>query len=436
MLKLNDSVILNALDLKNGFYPWTAYENLESFVAFAKVHCVPLCLLINGENGIYKAIYMKKEFWMEVLEKGLHPEQWPESTAQTMDGIFMDLVLKALPDIAAQKTPGLNRELADAKSIEKLGFILEQGGMEHTLENIHTAILLMAMCEVAEADVFTQDFHRWESKPGQKPNEIKDGNLQPDIHLFPEADVLPLKTSSLPYQFWYHSDERLRDGLQIKTVRVEAVSGGNQFEKACIELYDSYTKEKVQTICLRSGEYRDCNISGGQVIKFLPTLSLSQNMCLVRETYDEAQLTVVPKDAEKWTLGLDQESGDRVTAFAAGEESSQGFLLICSGKLIISFYKPCEVFSIKMALRMIVDCLVEVSIGRKGYRLLTEDGMVLSDDAEWKGRENVLTLSENGRGSIQEISGETDIREVVRDERKTALAIRKGTGEYNITWGC
>lgn len=446
MLKLKDVAILNAFDLKKEFSPWTAYENIEAFEAFARVHCVPLAHILEGSDGAYRAAYLKKDFWLEILNKGLHSEAWPEETLDNAASCFLKLVKEAWPKIYGQESQdkGLKREIQDAAVEKKLAYIVKEAGFSGSQKEIRTSLLLLSMCELAEADVFAQNFQRWEERKETAAKKIQtaDENVQGkepagglaelDIRLFPEADNVPLKTSSAPYCFWYYSEGQLKSTCRIKTVRVEAVHGGNQFEKVCIQLYDCNTKEQIQTIYLNIGEYRDCNIADGKVIKFLPSFVLSENLCLVRENCCQSQLTVIPKGAEGWKLGLDEENSRKVTSFAVGEESNQGILLIRSGKLITGFYKPCEEFAVKMALRMIGDVLVEVCIGTGGYRLLTEDGTVLSDDPAWNGKRHMVTVSEDGRGYLPQVQGEMDVQEAISDEKGTVLALRYKNGTYRI----
>ncbi len=449
MLKFNDSIILNWLDLKKEFSPWTAYENLEAFEQFAKVHCKPLAHKLSDGTKEYRATYLIKKFWMELLTKEIQLENSPAELS-SLSAYFMEIVKKAWPnhDDPKGQEGRLKKEIADAEVINKLQFILKESGLPHTLQSFQVALKLLAMCELAEENVYSQNFQRWESAENEVAvtsteeqskfqgkqsecvaNQQKSEAIKKDIRLFPESSVVSLKTRATPYCFWYYSKKELERGQKIKTVRVEAVYGGNQFEKVCLELYDFSTSELIQTIYLSNGEYRDCNVAGGQIIKFLPTLAVSENVCLMREDCSLSQIKVIPKGAEMWQLGLEEEASHKVTSFAVGDESDQGILLIYGGKLMISFYKPCKEFAVKVALRMITEVLVEVYIGRKGYRLLTENGTVISNEPEWNGKSHMLTLSENGRGLLPRIEGEKEVQEVVVDETHTVLAYRFKNGK-------
>ena len=437
MLKINGTMILNVLDLKNEFRPWSLYENLEEFTAFARVHCLPLISRIGGEEDFSQAVYFSKSLWIEILEKRDHPEFWPDRVAELKQYIIEVVQAesretKGRTAAGEEKREILEWELKEGKTAEKLDFILKQAKLRKDPESWRTAMILLSLCELAEVDVFAQDFQRWDQKREEAGTEKKDGGLK-EIQMFPETEIVTLKTSSQPYCFWYYSGSELPKGQKIKTVRIEADFGENTKEQVRIELYDCSTKERVQTVILEGGEYRDCNITGGKVIKFLPTLSISQNLCLVRELYNVSQLTVRPRDAEKWTLGLDGEAADKITSLAAGEESSQGFLLVCGGKLIASCYKPCENFSVRMSLNMVADRLVEAAIGKNGYRLLTEWGDVFSDDPQWNGKENQISLSKNGRGVFPPKNLPKDLLEIAEDESGQAMAYKK-MGEWDIKW--
>ena len=442
MLKINGTVVLNVLDLKNEFRPWSLYENLEEFTAFARVHCLPLLSKIEGEDSCRKAVCFNKKFWMEILEEREDPQLWPAREAEVdLSQYVMDIVWakkralewEKVVEIGKEKKEIWEQELKEEKIAEKLAFILKQAQLGKKPESLKTAVILLSLCELAEVDVFAQDFQRWDQKAGGAGPVKEEGRLK-EIQIFPEAETVTLKTSSQPYCFWYYSSSELPKGQKIKTVRIEVDFGGTPKEQVRIELYDMSTKSRVQTIVLGVGEYRDCNVADGKVIKFLPTLSISKNMCLVREFYNTSQLAIVPRNAEKWMLGLEGEAADKITSFAAGEESAQGFLLVCGGNLITSFYKPCENFSVRMSLNMVADRLVEVAIGKSGYRLLTERGEILSDDPQWDGKENQISLSENGRGIFPPENLSEDILEIAEDDSGQAIAYKE-RGEWTIKWG-
>ncbi len=411
-LKSNGHIILNFVDLQEHFSPWEFLTQKRSFEKFAKIHCLPLTTWVKDKNGgKTKAKYFNKKFWMEVLNKDWDSDALDDEKS-AYDYIY-DLSNLLHTDILEQEaTDAKQKELELLCIQEKINFICNESGLTQSKDDKITVALLLALCELAEFDAREQNFQRWVQNSvtennenygedcDEEPNDIIENTPAPES--FPNGSKLTLNTSAVPYRFFYHESGILQSDV-IKTVRIEAVDGNGA--KVIIELCRE-SGEVYDTVEMITGEYRDCNVSAGKIIRFLPTLSISDTLCIARKDYCSSDITIMPRDAMEWTLSIDSSIAKKITSFAAGDNETEGFLCIRDGKLMRGFYKPNDNYKTRQRFDMIKDRLVEVRLFNGYYELLTEGGKVISDNSERNGLRNVVTLYPRNR---QDLSG---VREV------------------------
>lgn len=402
MLRINNHIVLNFVDLQEWFSPWEVYEQRESYVGFAQVHCCPLTTWVKGENGTADAArYLDKIFWLELLRQHSgtrDSEAFPDA---------MTVIRRQLEQLLGselQKEEANHRILLETNAMcieEKLAYIHTSAQL--TEEETVIAAEHLALCELAEIDARKQDFSRWapsrksrnqdtchgSSETETLPEKRADAQPEPgDIADFPAVDKLVLKTRREAYRYWYHESDTLESGT-IKTVRVEAsVRSGQELR---IELYRA-DGSIARTVDMIAGEYRDLNIAGNKVICVLPTLSISDTLCVARKDYASTEITIIPKNAPEWSLNVDPSTARKISSFAAGDNTKDGFLYLRSGKLMKGFYKPNENYSIRQQLEMVEDRLVEVRITDGYYELLTECGEIISNNPKRTGLKSRVSL--------------------------------------------
>lgn len=449
MLKLNNQIVLNAWDLQRYFSPWDAIRQIEDVLVFARVHCQRLAIVLRDQRNAdtggpvgYGAAYLNKQFWIEVVEEGSKPSGWKYSSA-SVKACFQDILRTKFEEYTSpEQNKPLLRELADAGVEEKLQYILSSGKLTGSPQDIRTTILLLALCELAEVDVFAQSFQRWEAEP-KKPQTAAASVHQssrkepvpppkkPPAERVPDVEVLRLETRGTPYRFLYYERDELEAGQTIRSVRLEAVTGRDKANNITIQLVHPKTDQLVLSTVLNAGTFRDCTVVDGKIVKLLPTMAISQNLCVARTQRSE-QFEVVPFGSDLWTIDMDPEEARGVTCLAAGDEQTQGFLFVSGGKVLTSFYKPCEDYFVRMEMQMITDPIVEAKIAPEGYCLLTSVGSVISDIPEWNGRKNLVSLSEFGRKPDYVIENMTQAAEVVLNESLNSLAVRDRHGKMDV----
>lgn len=399
MLKVNDHIVLNFVDLQEAFSPWEIYEQREAFAAFAEVHCCPLTTWIKGENGTMDAArYLDKGFWMALLRQTFGSEM-PDSPADPME-IIRNCLEKLLGG-EIQKEEAAKRIGRETEALcldAKLEHICTTARL--TGENACTAVVLLALCELAETDARKQDFRRWQQEaPAPEQHCGADGTQTPDqgpagsvvedeVAEFPEVDKLVLKTRREPYRYRYYEPDTLTCGT-MKTVRVEAAARSGR------ELRIELCREDgtvALTLEMKAGEYRDCTVADNRVIRFLPTLSISDTLCIARKNYASTEITVIPRNAPEWLLNVDAATARKISCFAAGDNAREGFLYLRNGRLMKGFYKPNENYGIRQQLEMVDDRLVEVRLAEGCYELLTEHGEILSNNPRRNGMTGVVSL--------------------------------------------
>lgn len=437
ILKINDHIVLNIVDLQEHFYPWEIYDQREAFEVFAQVHCCPLTIWIKGENGAMDAArYLDKHFWLELLRQKSDMEHREDHTPMDLIQGYLDKMLggEIQKEEAAKR---VRQEISALSLADKLEHICSSADL--TVGEAETAVSLLALCELAEIDARKQDFHRWlppveaaqeqhddvEQRLGQEqdlPVQVTAG----EVSDFPEVDKVVLRTRREPYRFRYHEADTLESGT-IKTVRLEASSRDGQ------ELRVELCREDgsvVQTLEMKAGEYRDCNVANHRMICVLPTLSISDTLCVARKNYASTEITIIPRDATEWTLNMDAATEKKISGFAAGDNVKEGFLYLRSGRLMKGFYKPNENYGIRQQLEMVEDKLVEVRLAEGCYELLTEHGEIISSNPQRNGRTGVVSLYPRTTSQHKEF------REIVYSNSGASTAMHeRDTEQCNVRFG-
>lgn len=411
LLRVNGTAVLNFLDLQSRFSPLSVYGQLETLDRFAAVHCVPLPLQLTGagDGKKYVAKYLTKEFWHGMARRA----QWPE---QVMDvQAWSDFILSCARERAGEDAgeDGPEREAADSGLTEKLDFIVRSAGAEREGRK---AVVLLALCELAEVDPRKTAPEDW--RPAQ---DQKDAQAAPGPFLYEQT--AHFTADGQVRRYWYYDAAELKPGDKLRTVRVEAADGGNQYARVKLELYSRRTGQCVRTLTLGGGEFCFCTAVGDQIAAVLPSVSLSDELCLTRPDYGRPAIRVRARDGEAWEL-----NAERVSCFAAGGRE-QGFLLVQEGKVNSKFYKPAQDYLTRLQLEMIPLPVVEVRIGAAGYELLLEDGTTRSA-APGGERTGVVTLARPDMGAA--VKDLPRVREAVLSDSGESLAVLYGTDEERI----
>lgn len=449
-LRINGKSILNFLNLQSQFSPSELYQQLEVFEGFAAVHCVPLPLQLTSREGgkQYHAEYLNKEFWHGLLRC----VDWPEGSSPwecacaLMQRLLRPLEVEQEEALAvareeleelqsdikqqnqaiaqlqethqkemAEALERLRNEQADAELENKLRFIERTAGVE---QDCRKAMLLLAVCELAEIDPrkTTPDDWRTPEDNSRNSSGTPVETAGEDPILFPYEQTAYLATGS-QVKYWHHDSETLNPGAKIQTVRLEAKASENQYAVARVELYSEKTGRCVQSVVLSSGEFRYCTVSCGRVIRFLPAISISDDLCLFRSNYKNPEVQVHPKNGESWVL-----NAEHVTCFSTGPKNV-GFLLIQDGQVNAMFYKATEDYMTRLQLEMLMLPAIEVRVLRQRYEILLEDGTVVSNLPDGR-RHRVPTLYP----TLPEIRDLPSVRELALSETGHSAAMLCGAG--------
>ena len=177
-LVILDRPVLNFFDLHNDlhhneFSPAKLFSQINSFIEFAEVHCLPLQTQIKDKNSdAYVAKFLTKNFWFEILRH----EEW-SSEKKTIEECFIEIfekkVLKEINDTHSIESvneenfrkraeaietikESYAKEIKDAQIIEKLKFISDNSKQSNS-----NVILMLAIAELAEIDSTKIDWSQW-----------------------------------------------------------------------------------------------------------------------------------------------------------------------------------------------------------------------------------------------------------------------------------
>lgn len=440
-LKIFGRPVLNFYDLHNDFSPLELFKQIDLFIEFAEVHCLPLRSHIkiknikNQDGSLYIANYLTKDFWLEILRRPEWLSEFEEfgkvenfkfekekienfkikaENFKKLEKIFNEIAIKIFGEEA--NNADFTKEIADAKIIEKLNFISQNSG-----QNLRNAVLILAMAELAEVDAMTIEPSQFKFSPenaARAENEIKKFNCG--------DGVVKLTAGEHAYRYYYYDGENLGKDLVIKTVKIEAKGSLNQFAEVKIELYSAALKRCVQKLSLKQGEYVYCNVSDGKIIKFLPNIAINDERCLIRQNYAKSNLTVLTKGAEEWTLNAEDAS-----SFAAGSKED-GFIIIQNGKINYNFYEPARDYFTRMKLDTISLPVVEALITDDGYKFLLSNGTIKSNHAP--DETGKVFLSSAGRYPFIDIkiSGLANYKEAAVHGKSAAAIIASDDADKNF----
>ncbi|MBE6728110.1 MAG: hypothetical protein E7562_05645 [Ruminococcaceae bacterium] len=428
ILKLNDVSILNFVDLQKNFSPLDVYAQLPAFETFALVHCVPLVLQFavdfDGEKIKKPAEYISKEFWYGIIKC----RTFPQKCKSVKEGLNFFLEQKADEVVGIDRTydykekwasineklgkvmSEINEELEVARIDEKIAFISKSVSLDKTPESLLKVLVLLAICELSEVDATKQSFKE------NRIEQVKEEGINNEISLFPYEKNAPLKASKTPYKFWYYGGNALENGGEISTVKIEAGACANSYYTVNIELYSDEDESLVQTLSLKPGESCYCNVVSGKIVKILPGISLSDDLCLIKRRNAVSDIKVLSKDSQEWVLNF-----ENIACFSAGSKE-QGFLLVQNGRIISNFYKPAEDYMTKLKLDMINKPVVEVKVTDNGYVILTQDGKVIFEKGG-KAEAAVVSLDKYFGSSLKQPKSKDAYMQYALSDTQKSLAL-------------
>lgn len=467
IFSINGTGILTLKDLQREFSPWDIYSTLADFVSFASIHSQPLPIKLSykDDNGLTweDATYFNKDFWIALL----NVRDWSqEPNAVKLMNMFIEeiaLVNSGAKDsFAKDKNIGIdtgkkkdkcidyNKEktaiIAEYKALcieKKLQHIVKTARLNDSPQNSRISIVLLAICELSEVNTLDYSFSKIESKEtlsNDNPYGTKDTKAsaisannqatEEDSHIseFPSTNDISLLTRDIPYKYWYHSSNKLEPGEIIKTVCVRAKAGSNKYAPVIIQLYDDVSNKCVHTLTLASNEYRYCNVAGGKIIKFLPTISMSPDTYLCRSDLTKSAISVCVEGATEWTL-----DENNIASFGVAN-NNDGFVLVQNSKLNTVFYKKANDYITKMMMSLIVDPVVEIQLTENGYKVLTSKGETFSNIPSYTPEQKIISLDDYSRYPIPKtnLSQSDEITEISLGYTRDCIMLRSKNSKKNI----
>lgn len=469
IFSINGTGILTLKDLQREFSPWDIYSTLADFVSFASIHSQPLPIKLSykDDNGLTweDATYFNKDFWITVL----NVRNWSqEPNAVKLMNMFIEeiaLVNSGAKDLFAKdKNIGIDTEKKKDKCIDynkekaaiiteyealclekKLQHIVKTARLNDSPQNSRISIVLLAICELSEVNALDYSFSKIESQEtlsNDNPYGTKDTKAsaisankqatEEDSHIseFPSINDISLLTRDIPYKYWYHSSNKLEPGEIIKTVCVRAKAGSNKYASVIIQLYDDVSNKCVHTLTLASNEYRYCNVAGGKIIKFLPTISMSPDTYLCRSDLTKSAISVCVEGATEWTL-----DENNIASFGVAN-NNDGFVLVQNSKLNTVFYKKADDYITKMMMSLIVDPVVEIQLTENGYKVLTSKGETFSNIPSYTPEQKIISLDDYSRYPIPQtnLSKSDEITEISLGHTRDCIMIRSKNSKKNIVF--
>jgi len=512
MLRAYGHFIINLMELRKYANLWQIYNQLDQFIEFAEIHCVPLSLFLD--NGCLVE-YLNKEFWQDILkdnkslqkyynkrnltvqdclqdiidrrvllyerekrreqfvEAGISiPVDWNVSWEKNIERAVEDFLegYKNLSDKEKEemereikeklKDPfvadedfknSLKQEITQLHIREKLSVLLEE--VKTKKENPSIAIILVSICMLAEMDPTTENIfsdmpeeslspfkEHAETVMKEKTQVIeqlkskteakKDNGINKISSKTLCEETEKLKCQRQPYRWYLYESDSLQANEIIKTIKLEAVKSNDAFDSTCIQIYSEKKQKVVWEFFLKPGEYRHCNVAGGKIICFLPTLSISDNLCIYRPYYYSGDLIVQYKEGRK---SVQLEYGADISSFSAGKD---GEIYLRKGCVLTGRYLLSKKnYKIESKLDMLsYESFVEVKVIDGGFLLLNNRGKIRSNLSEWDGR-NAVSLYE--RTWLNQMSGKNKykIRELCLDESKKNIVMHLANNEgCKIQW--
>lgn len=381
MIRAQGHCITNLKELKQYADIWHIYNQLDQFIEFAAIHCVPLELLLDHDAA---AVCLRKEFWMDILRKHdeienacLDGEATVEKCTEMLCDRGIAFITMHADDTVSLKDAreSLREEWIQLRISEKLSFLLDE--VRANNEKPYSAVILTAICMLAEME------------PTARTGSGDEFRTRQEEEGGPAAAEL-LKAGRLecrrpPYRFMLYEEESLRADEVIETMKLEAVRGDDGFDHACIQVFSEKDQETVWEFVMRPGEYRHCNTVGGKIVCFLPTLAICDTACICRPHYYSGDLLVQYRDDRE---DVCLEYGTDISGFSVGED---GELYLRKGRALAGRYLPARR---QCAIADMLDTysyktFVEVQIIKGGFLLLDSKGRIWSNLPEWNGRNAV-----------------------------------------------
>lgn len=372
-MKIKGKSILNFNDLREKFSVWEIYEHRKSFLDFARIHCRPLDLsysctgILDGSCTLKKAHFLTKKYWYDFLTK---PSVKGKNVCSVHD--YIQWLTAQLVESKGGNPGEFDKELDALQISKKLTYIMEKAALPETLEGIQTGVMLLAICELSEVNVFEQNFTK-ESRAAVS----SDNDIQTNIVPFPEKDV-QLEVRHEPYRFWYYETDTLAERQRIQTFMLKAIPGKNRYEVATIELYHPSTKKMIQSIQLKHNEYVWCNVADRKIIKFLPVESVCCGQRLYRKDRALPNLWIQTPNTDEEPFDMGGIDLTKITCFSTGT-AEQGILFLWDGTIQYMYYQKRTDSYIENQLKSIRDKLVEIEVNETGFRALTRFGTIITN---------------------------------------------------------
>lgn len=441
MLRLNSKPIWNIVDLKREFSPAEIYGRKKDFLLFAKVHCMvfPTRLSERGDDS-YEACYLTKSFWYGILAFNYDGSISPEGS--WLDYFLEERIKEELGESYGKSDEADAREEAgyevrDACLKEKLDYICANAKIGDSEEEKLKALVLLAICEITEIDARNQKFDDCvpEEKGAQPIKEFK------DIELNEESHILNLEASKTHYRFGVFENDSLPSGMHIRTLRIEAEASKNKYDNVILDFCNK-NGEIIRSVILRPGEYRYLNVAGGEVIGFLPSVSIENGCCVYRNGYGSGSIKIATSDNKPRTI-----SKTEYECFASAGKNA-GVLFASGGKIVTDY---CEVpldYRTKLVFDMVIAGLnvVEIAYVSGDVKVLSDSGKVYSilysdgDLCGWHNislklpdEENVVSLSNEMRIGKEPVTAE-DVLETAVSFNGTETAALLRSGECRINY--
>lgn len=478
---MNGQPILNFVELQRAFDPWEALREREAFASFAAIHCLPFRLKKPMPEGyvpeIDDAVFFSKEFWLACVEDEPLPSGQKEHDKThflygSLDGIIDGSCLpdgyedveqsidetdtaentetikpankaqEALKRIAYQfididagikEAMDRNGSAALVRSSklavegevnylrlrEKLETIRESAGLSDSREDVKTALLFLAMCELTELDPSKQSFAR--PLDFGKETEIAAEN---EITDFPEGGTNDLFTRPEPYKYRYYAADVPPNDEGIVTTRVNALQG-DRGGVVRIELYNG--ESCVQTVVLNPGESRFFNSVQHEVIKPLPVFCMGEDVFVIRESDGLAISEQCDGKIREYSVGIPS-----VSSFSASN-AADGFLAVRDGALYTPLYNRArDSIMLRATLMSVPNRVAEVKLYQDGFAVLLSDGSVISDTDRFPQGERRVSLDEESRMPLPPLSGMDDVCEISVSPGRRFAAVRRGdSGEVS-----
>lgn len=432
MLRLNGKPIWNIVDLKNEFSPTEIYRQKKDFLLFAKVHCMVLSTRLTDNRGDgYEACFLTKDFWYKILSF----DESITSEIPWLDFFVEKRIVEELGESYSKSEEksvreDIENEIKDAFIREKIDCIIKDSN-----EDMLKALVLLAICEIAEIDAREQSFAAAvaDNTSVQLENEVRE-------IVFDDDKTLTLEASKTHYLLRVFEGNVLPTDAKIRTIKLEAVASVNKYDNAVLDFCNK-NGEIISSVSVRPGEYRYINVVLNEVIGFLPSVSMENGCCVYRNGYNSRNIKIATKGSQPRTISKYEYEG----LVSAGKNA--GAIFIRNGKIVTDYCDISLDYRTKIIFDMIAASLdiVEIAYVSDTVKVLADNGRVYSillcngDVCSWGNvsvkspeAENVVSLRKEIRIGREKKNAENILESTVScDETETAALLRSGECEIN-----